>query len=151
MGNLTIKSNYITRVIDPEPAWELKVQVKDIDVVELFKDIDYQGKSVKSLSAARERRTEILYEQGLVSGRSYQPNSNTNKAKVVCRGRPSGSGKSGLRGVSYHKRVDKWAAYIVIKKKSKFLGYYDTPEVASKVYEAKRIELELAKEGENAI
>ena len=38
---------------------------------------------------------------------------------------------SGLNGVSYNKAAKKWAAYIFINKKRKFLGHFETKEEAA--------------------
>lgn len=43
--------------------------------------------------------------------------------------------KSGFRGVYWHKSVGKWCASIKLNNKNYHLGYYDTPEEASSVYE----------------
>lgn len=51
---------------------------------------------------------------------------------------------SGFKGVSKNGGRDKWEAYIRTNYKRKFLGYYDTPEEASKAY--KNAALELHKE-----
>lgn len=41
---------------------------------------------------------------------------------------------SGLKGVSWHVRVERWAANIRINTKKKHLGYFDTPEAAHAAY-----------------
>jgi len=41
---------------------------------------------------------------------------------------------SGFKGVSWHKRIKKWAAYICVNGKLKHLGYYDTREEAYAVH-----------------
>lgn len=43
--------------------------------------------------------------------------------------------KSGFKGVSWSKRRNKWLAQIGINYKTKVLGFFDTPEEASSVYE----------------
>lgn len=48
---------------------------------------------------------------------------------------------SGYRGVHFHKRDNKYQARITINNKRLSLGLYNTAEEASKVYEAKAIEL----------
>jgi len=45
--------------------------------------------------------------------------------------------KSGYRGVSWVKNRKRWRARINIDGKSIYLGYYENPEDASKVYEEK--------------
>lgn len=46
---------------------------------------------------------------------------------------------SGFRGVSWNKSSKKWVSQIVIKRKKKHLGYFNTAEEASEVYlKAKR-------------
>lgn len=42
--------------------------------------------------------------------------------------------KSGYKGVSFHKKSNKWVAQICFNGKSYNLGGYSTPEKASKVY-----------------
>jgi len=49
--------------------------------------------------------------------------------------------KSGFKGVSFNKETKKYRARININDKRKHLGYYETAEQASKVYEAKAKEL----------
>ena len=44
---------------------------------------------------------------------------------------------SGFKGVSFHKKTNKYRAYININGKKKHIGYYETAEEASKAYEAK--------------
>lgn len=41
---------------------------------------------------------------------------------------------SGIRGVSFHKRVNKWAANMGIHGKAVHLGYFDTKELAEKAH-----------------
>lgn len=41
---------------------------------------------------------------------------------------------SGFKGVSFHKRTQKWRADIQIEGRQKSLGSFDTPEQASKAY-----------------
>lgn len=41
---------------------------------------------------------------------------------------------SGYKGVSWHKRVNKWVAQIRIDGHKKHLGYFETPELAHEVY-----------------
>lgn len=48
--------------------------------------------------------------------------------------RPGKANTSGFLGVSFHKRTKKWAANIMLNKKSKSLGYFDSPEDASVAY-----------------
>ena len=40
---------------------------------------------------------------------------------------------SGVKGVSWHKRLKKWQAYIKVNKKTKSLGYYKDLELAESV------------------
>ena len=42
---------------------------------------------------------------------------------------------SGYKGVSLHKRTGKWAARCGINNKDKWLGIFDTPELAAKAYQ----------------
>ena len=49
--------------------------------------------------------------------------------------------KSGFRGVSFHKPLNKYRAEIKINGKKKHLGYYETPEEASEKYEIKAKEI----------
>jgi hypothetical protein len=53
---------------------------------------------------------------------------NTSKERTEKKGLPT--------GVSFHKRNKKYEANIFINGKSNYLGYYDTPEQASKAYKA---------------
>jgi hypothetical protein len=41
---------------------------------------------------------------------------------------------SGYKGVSFHKRLNKWQAQITTNKNKKCLGYFDTPELAFFAY-----------------
>jgi hypothetical protein len=53
---------------------------------------------------------------------------------------------SGYEGISFHQPSGKWSARVMIDKKRKNLGYYDTPELAYKArisyIEQRNIELE---------
>jgi hypothetical protein len=52
---------------------------------------------------------------------------------------PQANNKSGFKGVSWHKDNKKWLSQIQINNKKISLGYFDTPEEASKSYlKAKR-------------
>ncbi|MEO1538492.1 MAG: AP2 domain-containing protein [Pseudomonadota bacterium] len=42
--------------------------------------------------------------------------------------------KSGYKGVSFHKRLGKWRAYIATRGTQVHLGYFDTPELAHQSY-----------------
>jgi AP2 domain/HNH endonuclease len=44
------------------------------------------------------------------------------------------SNTSGYKGVSFDKRKNKWSAYITTNRKRKFLGYFNTPELAYQAY-----------------
>jgi len=45
---------------------------------------------------------------------------------------------SGKRGVSWHKRIQRWYAYIRVNKKSIHLGYFNTVEEAEEAYNQAR-------------
>ena len=45
---------------------------------------------------------------------------------------------SGFIGVCFHKQANKWMASISINNKQKHLGYFTTPEEASKIFQAAR-------------
>ena len=47
----------------------------------------------------------------------------------------------GYKGVAFHKPLNKYRAQIRINCKTKHLGYFDTPEDASKAYETKAKEI----------
>jgi hypothetical protein len=49
--------------------------------------------------------------------------------------------KSGFRGVSWHKKTQKWSAKLSHNNKNIWLGSYETPEVAASVVILKRAEL----------
>lgn len=48
--------------------------------------------------------------------------------------RASPGGSSAYKGVSYQKSKNKWRAYIMINRKSTYLGSFDTPELAHQAY-----------------
>ena len=48
---------------------------------------------------------------------------------------------SKFKGVSWHKRDQKWQAYITINKKRKYLGYFNNEKEAAKIYNAAAKEL----------
>lgn len=47
---------------------------------------------------------------------------------------------SGFKGVSFHKRTQKWRADIFIDGRQKSLGSFDTPEAASNAYQEAAVE-----------
>ena len=51
------------------------------------------------------------------------------------------SNTTGFKGVSFYKPLKKYSVFININSKKKHLGYYETAEEASKVYEAKAKEI----------
>ena len=42
--------------------------------------------------------------------------------------------KGNVKGYSWHKRIKKWEAYIMLNSKQKSLGYFDTEEAARAAY-----------------
>lgn len=48
--------------------------------------------------------------------------------------RISSKNASGYKGISFHKKLNKWAAYISRNKKTIYLGLFDTPQEAHKEY-----------------
>lgn len=48
---------------------------------------------------------------------------------------------SGLLGVSFHKRIRKWAAHIRVGAKTLHIGYFDEPEQAHQAYLEKKREV----------
>ena len=48
---------------------------------------------------------------------------------------------SGFKGVSWHKKAQKWQAQIIADRKHRYLGYFDTPEAAHEAYKAAAIKL----------
>jgi len=66
--------------------------------------------------------------------------NDTNIGAVLKNGVPK-TNTSGYVGVSWHKALKKWYAYINFRKKRYSLGCYDSAEEASKVREQKRLEL----------
>lgn len=46
--------------------------------------------------------------------------------------------KTGLRGVSFHRKSEKWTARLVLNGKRITIGYFATPEEASEAYESER-------------
>ena len=69
---------------------------------------------------------------------SNKQNNNLNNLQIITQRENSSKEKtlkSGLPvGVYYWKKTNRYQCKIYINKKSIFLGYYDTPEEASKVY-----------------
>lgn len=50
------------------------------------------------------------------------------------RGQPKTKNKSGFKGVTWHKRLNKWAARIGLNGEIINLGYFDDPKEAAKSY-----------------
>ena len=57
----------------------------------------------------------------------------TSSQNAMNRKRPS-TNTSGYKGVSFHKGTGKWQASIKINRKQKYLGVFDTPELAKEAY-----------------
>ena len=51
------------------------------------------------------------------------------------------SNTSGFKGASWRKDIHKWQAHIKINGKQKFLGYFDSREMAGQAYQSKAREL----------
>lgn len=49
--------------------------------------------------------------------------------------------KPKYRGVSWHKRLNKWVAQITVDYKNNWIGSFDTPEEARAAYQAARIRI----------
>ena len=60
----------------------------------------------------------------------------TRKDNSCNRGKPKNN-TTGFKGVSFYKPLNKYKAYININGKIKHLGYYETAEQASKIYDDK--------------
>lgn len=52
----------------------------------------------------------------------------------MCNTKKQSNNKSGYKGVSWHKRSQKWTAQIHIDRKVTYLGVFDTPEEAHRIY-----------------
>lgn len=65
----------------------------------------------------------------------------TNKENGENLAGPHADSSSGIRGVSWHKRAGKWAAYVRHQNATQYLGLFDTAEEAGEVARLKRLEL----------
>lgn len=57
----------------------------------------------------------------------------TNQQNQCNRGKQHNN-SSGYKGVGWHKGTNKWQAYIMVGKKQRSLGLFDSPEEAAKAY-----------------
>lgn len=55
--------------------------------------------------------------------------------------RRNSKNKSGFKGVSYFARDKKWLATIKVNRKTRYLGYFETPELAHAAYCAASLDL----------
>lgn len=65
----------------------------------------------------------------------------TNKQNQQNISKPRSHNISGMLGVSYYKRLNKWRTRITIDGKEKNIGYYNTPEEAHEAYLCAKREL----------
>lgn len=63
------------------------------------------------------------------------------KAQNMCNSKKYSTNKSGYKGVSFHKRSNKWQSTIMKNQKKIYIGVFDNPVEAAKAYDTKAIEL----------
>lgn len=90
------------------------------------------------------RATDLVHRQiqscGCWQAENYELSRKVNKEKNLKEGthlkrlnsKPPKNNTSGVRGVSFYKRKGKWAATIIFKGQTHFLGYFDDLEDAKK-------------------
>lgn len=108
-----------------------------------YRYIRVDGKLIKSHNIAWLIMTEV-WPEFEVDHEDRDPSNNkwdnlrsATRSLQMANTRIRGDNTSGVRGVSYHNRIKKWYAYITLNGKTKSLGYRDTLEEASDLYDEK--------------
>ena len=63
------------------------------------------------------------------------------RSQQVANGSLRNTNTSGFKGVSWHKQVNLWRAYIVVGAKQKHLGCYTSKEEAAKAYDVAALQI----------
>lgn len=82
-----------------------------------------------------DHRNGVRDDNRIANLREAAPGQNQQNIKL-----PS-TNKSGFMGVSWSRQKRKWAAHIMLAKRSKYLGYFTTPEDAHAAYLAAKADL----------
>lgn len=98
-------------------------------------DKPYKAHRLAWLLATGKWPTRAIDHINQIKGDNRICNLREVNASESCQNRPLfRNNTSGFRGVSWHKKVGRWFAYIKHLGKRHFLGYFDTPEEASAAY-----------------
>jgi len=76
-----------------------------------------------------------------LDNRLYNLRDVTNKQNLQASLKPPKSNTSGFKGVYWNKKQSKWVAGISIEGRRKYIGSFDSPEVAHEAYLAKKAEV----------
>lgn len=82
---------------------------------------------------------EIDHKHGTITDNRISELREATRVQQMANRKTPVNNTSGFKGVSFHKRMQRWRAYIAVAGKPLHLGYFNTPEEAHNAYSAASI------------